>query len=76
MEMSEQLCLKLGDVIVYRKSRLSGNNNPVIYFPFSSGLCKKSHHVALVTGKTMSSASDNVIDTATNVVGFLTRHIG
>lgn len=76
MEMSEQLCLKLGGVITYGKSRLSENNNPVVYFPFSSWLCKKNWQVALVTGKAMSSASDNVINTVTNVVGFLTRHPG
>lgn len=76
MEMSEYLCLKLSGVIMCGKSRLSGNNNQVIYFSFSSGLCKKNCQVALGTGKAVSSASDNVTDTGTNVVGFLTRHIG
>lgn len=60
---------------MYGKFRQSGNYNPVIYFPFSSGLCKNCQ-VPLVTGKAVDFASDNVIDTATNVVGFLTRHIG
>lgn len=52
------------------------NVNPVVYFPFFSGLPKKNWQVALITGEAMSSAGDNVIDTATNVIGFLTVHIG
>lgn len=71
-------CLKLCDMIVYGKSiyRLWENINPVVYFPFFSGLHKKDWRVALITDKAMSSASDNVTDTATNVIGFLTTQIG
>lgn len=78
MEIPKKLCLKLGTVIVYGKSscRSSENIKPVVYFPFFSWLCRKNWQVALMTGKAMSSASDNVIDTDANDTGFLTVQDG
>lgn len=78
MEMPKKLCLKLDSVIMYGKSscRLSENISPVVYFPFFSWLHRKNWQVALMTGKAMSSASDNVIDIAANDIGFLTAQDG
>jgi len=48
----------------------------LFFFAFFSGLPKKNWQAAIITGKAMSSTSDNITVISTNVICFMMTHVG